>query len=362
MSAGLEKALCAIHEKSYCHLVGNATSGIYLALLALGLNGKVIAIPNSVCPHVPLAILLSGNIPLYLDISEEDLGLCILELKRNIHKVDAVIAVHAYGSICDVEAIASLCKLSNIPIIEDIAVAQGAKIDGRPVGSFSDIAVASFGAGKIIDCGHGGALLTNDLALLNQAIVYEASFDEFRPSAKEALNTFSSFHTNLYNKFYGEKINSYCNLFKEKALALRSKILYKFDYSYLNLIEQRLKYLDSIILSRMCKAERFREIFISSEIEIKAFTPKVGSVDWRFNFFIDNRDALLKLLLTGEFKVSSWFPSVDLFFENREISKIETNVSDRVGDRIINLWVNDDADTDYIQAVSKKIISYVGAK
>lgn len=355
----LEKLLCKIHGKNYCHLVGSATSGLYLAILGLELQGRTIAIPNSVCHHVPLAILLSGNKPMYLDISEEDLGIDIDKLKSNADKIDAVIAVHAYGSTCNISAIACFCKFRGIPLIEDIAVAQGAKIDGYPVGIFSDIAVASFGSGKIIDCGHGGALLTNDNALLKRAISHEKHFVAYKELFKEALEAFDKYHTNLYNNYYGEKINFHCTSFKKRALFLRQYILYKFDLSYENIILERLESLEKIIELRKSRSEMFRSIFSSSNAAVRLFNPRHGSVDWRFNIFIKNRDAILKLLLVKKFKVSSWFPSVDLFFENRTFTKINTVVSDRVGDEILNLWVNEDVGNEYIKAITNEIILLV---
>jgi dTDP-4-amino-4,6-dideoxygalactose transaminase len=358
VSGQLELLLCQVHQKSYCHLVGNATAGIYLAIVALGLRGKQVAIPNSVCPNVPLAVLLSGNTPLYLDISRENLGIDIHALKSMDDSVDAVIAVHAYGSICDLSEISTFCKSRNIPLIEDIAVAQGAKIEGRPVGGFSDIAVVSFGSGKIIDVGHGGAILTDNLMILGEVVAHEVVFSDCQPSDKDAIDAFGHYHTKLYNEHYGPNINAFSSLFKKRALELGKHILYKFDYAYQPIIKERLEMLDSLVDLRRNKAETLERLLASYEPNIRLFYPPAGSVHWRFNLFINNRDNLLKLLLAKNFKVSSWFPSADLFFEDRTLSGINTAVSDSVGDQILNLWVNEEVDIDYIKAISSEIIAY----
>lgn len=359
MKGRLEQLLCQIHQKNYCHLVGNATAGIYLAIVALGLRGKQVAIPNSVCPNVPLAVLLSGNTPLYLDISRENLGIDINELKSKADSVDAVIAVHAYGSICDIDKICGFCKSRGIPLIEDIAVAQGAQIEGRPVGSFSDIAVVSFGSGKIIDVGHGGAVLTDNPMILKEVIAHEAVFSGCQPSDKEAIGAFGQYHTKLYNEHYGSNINAFSSSFKKRALELRKHILYKFDYAYQSIIEERLEHLDSIVDLRRSKVETLERLLAPYEPNIRLFYPPAGSVHWRFNLFIDNRDNLLKLLLAKKFKVSSWFPSADLFFEDRALSGINTAVSDGIGDQILNLWVNEEVDFDYIKVISNEIIAHI---
>ena len=97
--------LSEMHGKPYVIMVGNATTGLYIILEALGLKEKNIAIPNSVCTNVPLAVKFSGNKPVYLDISEHNLCLSALELEDNIDDIDSVIGVHGYGHVCDIKNI-----------------------------------------------------------------------------------------------------------------------------------------------------------------------------------------------------------------------------------------------------------------
>ena len=53
-------------------MVGNGTTALYVGLQALGLTGKNIVFGSSVCVHVPLAVLFSGNVPVFTDVSESD--------------------------------------------------------------------------------------------------------------------------------------------------------------------------------------------------------------------------------------------------------------------------------------------------
>lgn len=351
-----------MHQQSYCHPVGNATTGLCLAITALALHGKRVAIPNSVCPNVPLAVLLSGNIPVYLDVTRHDLGIDIEELIGKGDRVDAVIAVHAYGSVCNIRAISAYCKSRGIPLIEDLAVAQGASLDGQPVGSFSDVAVVSFGAGKIVDVGHGGAILTNRLSILNEISAREEAFGDHDPESGEAVDAFGQYHTDLYNRHYGPGINAYSSEFKARAVGLRKHILCRFDHAYQPEIERRLENLDTAVRSRQAKAEMLESLLARHEsASMEIFRPPAGSVYWRFNVFIEGRDALLKSLLAKKFKISSWFPSADLFFEDRALSGVSAAVSDRIGDRILNLWVNDEVDGDYLKTVARELVSHMTA-
>jgi len=351
-----------MHQQSHCHPVGNATTGLCLAIAALGLQGKRVAIPNSVCPNVPQAVLLSGNTPAYLDVTMRDLGIDIEELIAKGDQVDAVIAVHAYGAICNIREIAAYCKSRGIPLIEDLAVAQGASLDGQPVGSFSDIAVVSFGSGKIIDVGHGGAILTSRPSILSEVLALEASLGAQSPSSRKAVSAFGQHHTDLYNKHYGPGINAFSAAFKARALALRQHILCRFDPAWAPVIEERLEELDVVVRSRHAKAEMLEKLLARHEsASMEIFRPPAGSVHWRFNVLIERRDALLKLLLAKNFKISSWFPSADLFFEDRATSGVNTDVSDRIGDRVLNLWVNDEVDCGYIKAIAGKLVGHIDA-
>jgi len=360
MSGKLGKLLCGLHQQSYCHPVGNATTGLCLAINALGLSGKRVAIPNSVCPNVPLAVLLSGNTPVYFDVTMRDLGIDIAELIENGAQVDAVIAVHAYGSVCNIREISAYCTSRSIPLIEDVAVAQGANLDGQPVGSFSDIAVVSFGSGKVIDVGHGGAVLTSQPSVMDEIVVQSGSLGAQSASSKAEVSAFGQYHTDLYNKHYGSGVNAFSAGFKARALELRQHILCGFDRVREPEIQERLERLDAAILSRRRKAERLEGLlgrFESPGMEILRLPN--GSVPWRFNVLIDRRDALLKSLLAKNLRISSWFPSVDLFFEDRAVSRVNTPVSDRIGDRVLNMWVNEDADSEYIEAVAGELAKHL---
>jgi dTDP-4-amino-4,6-dideoxygalactose transaminase len=71
-----------MHGRSHGIMTGSGTSALVLALWALGLHGKRVAVPNGVCYSVPLAVILSGNEPVYLDIDRETLSLGVAQLRK----------------------------------------------------------------------------------------------------------------------------------------------------------------------------------------------------------------------------------------------------------------------------------------
>ena len=357
----LERMLSDLHGKSDACLIGNATSGITMALNAAKKKNKKVAIPNNVCINVPMAVIYSGNEPLYLDISKDDLGLDPKHLVEHINEISAVIAVHAYGIPCQITAIQNICKLNNVFLIEDCCVAQGASVNAKPVGSFGDISVFSFGVGKIIDHGHGGAILSDDLYIITKIRKLINMLPKHDRSKKEPLQKFYSYHTDLYNNYYGSNINRFFPRYIEWAIKVRMSYFHKFDDSYTNQIAKSLSNLNKNIETRQLKVEQFHDLFSHLDTpNFKLICHPKGSVYWRFNLFVlQERDKLLQHLLRMNFKVSSWQPSVNFFFVDRSAPRPMTPVSDLVGDTIINLWVNDEVGKKYAYEISSEINNFI---
>jgi len=86
--------------------------------------------------------------------------------KRITEKTKAIIVVHLYGNVCDMDPIMAIAHKHNIPVIEDTAEAVGAEYHGVRVGSIGDFGVFSFHGTKTFTTGEGGAIISNrdDLA------------------------------------------------------------------------------------------------------------------------------------------------------------------------------------------------------
>ena len=357
----IERKLSGLHGKSDVHLIGNATSGITMALNAAGIKNKKVAIPNNVCVNVPMAVIFSGNEPLYLDILEDDLGLNPKHLIEHINEISAVITVHAYGAICQIKAIKNICKSNNVFLIEDCCLAQGASVNSTPVGSFGDISLFSFGAGKIIDHGHGGAVLSDDFHLIKKIRELSDMLPNYDLLNREMLREFFAYHTQLYNKYYGNDINQFFPRYREWVIKVRKSFFHKYDNNYTDSIEKSLSDLNNNIENRQIKVKNFHKLFSQLDTsKVKIFFHPKGSVYWRFSLFVKkNRNKLLHHLLKKSFKVSSWQPSVNLFFEDRSAIMPKTPVSDLVGDTIINLWVNEEVGEKYANEISYEINNYI---
>lgn len=345
-----ERELGELHEREYTRVSGNATTGLVLALKSLGIQNKKIAIPDAVCFQVAVAVILSGNHPFFIDINLKDFGPSIAHLEEHINEIGAVIAVHNFGMMCDIEAIENLCKEHHVPLIEDLAVAQGAHLaSGKKAGSFGDVSVVSFGAGKIIDIDHGGAIMTNNSDLFQEICELDEKLGPLNSSMKEEIDRIGSFHTKVYNELYiSSLLPEKANVFLDYAskgwsafIARKSE-----DFSEDRLMKS-LKGLSDNLEKRRSNYHEIERKFEDSE-EIKMMHFPEGSAIWRAGLFIHNRDKVLRELLNKGIRISSWHPPAHQFF-GFDLRGNQSSIE--VGDRILNIWVNEDFSSEYLNQI-----------
>jgi len=154
----------------YCGLnfgvgVANGTDAIKIALLACGIKqgDEVITVPNTAVPTVS-AIVSAGARPVFVDIEEDSYLMDTSKLEKAVtKKTRAVVPVHLYGQIADMDAISSIAAKYGLKVIEDCAQSAGAELNGKKAGSFSDASAFSFYPTKNLGAyGDGGMVLTQD--------------------------------------------------------------------------------------------------------------------------------------------------------------------------------------------------------
>lgn len=153
------------HQVRHAIPVANGTLAIDLALRALGIGpgDEVIVTPRSFVASATTVDLV-GATPVFADIDRDSQCLNVASVAEKITpRTRAVIAVHLAGWPVDMPALMELAGNRGLKVIEDCAQAHGARIDGRPVGSFGDAAALSFCQDKIVSTGgEGGATLFQD--------------------------------------------------------------------------------------------------------------------------------------------------------------------------------------------------------
>jgi dTDP-4-amino-4,6-dideoxygalactose transaminase len=112
------------------------------------------------------AIKAAGCVPRFIDVDPDTYCLSAVDLAAKSSEVDAVIAVHMFGNVCDVPALRRAAP--GKPFIEDCAQALGSWLNGRLAGSFGKISAFSFRSGKYLSVGEGGAVYCNDIDVDSQ--------------------------------------------------------------------------------------------------------------------------------------------------------------------------------------------------
>ena len=149
-----------------CKAVSNGTAALHMALLALEVGrGDEVIIPSLTFVANVNTVNLVGATPKLADaVSLDDWNMSLESLEQQItKKTKAVIVVHYAGYPCsDIKAISDLCRDRGIGLIEDVAHAPGATIDGKTCGTFGDIGCFSFFSNKNLSIGEGGMVSTLD--------------------------------------------------------------------------------------------------------------------------------------------------------------------------------------------------------
>ncbi len=148
--------------------LGNGTDALWLPLLALGVGhgDEVITVPSTFMATAE-AITYCGAKPVFVDIEERTYTMDPAKLGQAITpRTKAIIPVHLFGQIADMDPILEIAQRRNIPVIEDACQAHGAEYQGRRAGSMGAAAAFSFYPGKNLGAmGEAGATTTNDSAL-----------------------------------------------------------------------------------------------------------------------------------------------------------------------------------------------------
>jgi dTDP-4-amino-4,6-dideoxygalactose transaminase len=152
------------------HAVGvmSGTAAMLLGLKALGVGpgDEVVTVANSDVPTT-LAILHAGARPVYAEIDGDTFNLDPATLAAHFGpRTRAVLPVHLYGVPAEMDAIVEIARAHGVAVLEDAALATGARYRGRPIGAWGDVGAFSTAPAKVLGgIGSGGVITTDDDAL-----------------------------------------------------------------------------------------------------------------------------------------------------------------------------------------------------
>ncbi|MDQ0227129.1 DegT/DnrJ/EryC1/StrS family aminotransferase [Metabacillus niabensis] len=161
----LEKELSTYLDTPHVSLFTNGHLALEIAIEAFKLTGEVITTPFSFASTTQ-AIVRKGLVPVFCDINSNDYTIDTTKIESLItDKTSAIIPVHVYGNVCNMDEIERIAKKYNLKVIYDAAHAFGVTIDGVGVGNFGDASMFSFHATKVFNTIEGGCLTFHEKSL-----------------------------------------------------------------------------------------------------------------------------------------------------------------------------------------------------
>ena len=182
-----EQMMEQITATSKATAVVNGTAGIQVALRLAGVSsGDEVITQALTFVATANAIAYSRASPIFLDVDLDTMGLspnAVADFldqnaemrenkcfnKKTNKKIAACVPMHTFGFPVHLNELIVVCEKWNIPIVEDAAESLGSDYHGKPTGSFGQTGVFSFNGNKIVTCGGGGAIVTNDKELGERA-------------------------------------------------------------------------------------------------------------------------------------------------------------------------------------------------
>lgn len=178
-----EKSLCDFTGAKYAIATTNGTSALHLSLVALGVeHGDEVITQNITFIATVNAISYCGATPVIIDADRDNLALSPTKLKKFLEEnaqlkdrqcvnkktgrtIKACMPMHVFGHPAKLNELKSICTEWNLSLIEDAAESLGSYCQGRHTGTIGKVGTLSFNGNKVVTCGGGGAVLTDDPVL-----------------------------------------------------------------------------------------------------------------------------------------------------------------------------------------------------
>jgi dTDP-4-amino-4,6-dideoxygalactose transaminase len=182
-----EKKYAEWQGSKYAVSVATGTAALHVCLAALGIGpGDEVIVPSYTFIATSFAVVQAGAIPRFADVNLEDHCISLASAEKLVTpRTKAIIPVHLYGNVCDMDQIDAFAKKHNLVVIEDNAEAFGGSYKGRKTGTIGRMAGASFCQNKTFTTGGEGGMITTD----DEDLAWEArSFRDHGYDVKERLN------------------------------------------------------------------------------------------------------------------------------------------------------------------------------
>ncbi len=179
----------------YAVCMPKARVGVYLLVRAMVPPGKKVILSPYTISDIVNMVICAGGVPVFADLDRRTANIDPVQIEKLIDgDTSAVLVTHLHGLACDMTRIAEICRRKNVLLMEDAAQAFTARWEGKPVGTFADAGVYSFGMYKNVNSFFGGMVVTHrkDVADRLRREVEEFPWQEtgyYLAKVREALTT-----------------------------------------------------------------------------------------------------------------------------------------------------------------------------
>lgn len=182
-----EEMICSYTKAKYAIATTNGTSALHMALMLIGVERETEVISQALTfVATANAISYIGANPIFIDSAKDNLGMCPKSLeeflnsnaevvgdhsinKHSKKRISACVPMHVFGHPVAIDEIQKICKKYKIPLVEDAAESLGSFYKGEHTGLRGEIGILSFNGNKIVTCGGGGMIITNNERLAKRA-------------------------------------------------------------------------------------------------------------------------------------------------------------------------------------------------
>jgi dTDP-4-amino-4,6-dideoxygalactose transaminase len=171
--AELEEAFAAVIGTRHCAAVSSGSAALMCALAGLGVGpGDEVIVPAYTWIASASAVVAMGAVPILAEV-DESLTLDPTDVRCKISPyTKAIIPVHMRGAPSQMNELMAIAREHNLPVLEDVAQADGGSYQGQRLGSIGDVGAFSLQFNKILTCGEGGMVTTSDDDILRRVLMY----------------------------------------------------------------------------------------------------------------------------------------------------------------------------------------------
>jgi dTDP-4-amino-4,6-dideoxygalactose transaminase len=159
-----ERKFAEWQGSEYAISASSGTAALHIALSALGIGpGDEVIVPSYTFIASSFSIVQAGAVPRFADVNIDDHCISVESAEKLVNeRTRAIMAVHLYGNVCDMDGILDFASKYNLFVVEDNAEAFGGVYKGKKTGTLGDIAACSFCQNKTFTTGGEGGMVTTD--------------------------------------------------------------------------------------------------------------------------------------------------------------------------------------------------------